>query len=558
MTGLQQILVFAGAVGLFLYGMKTLSEAVQKLTGESLRSLLKTVTKSPARGILTGAAITGVIQSSSAMTVMVVSFVNAGLLSLRQSIGLIMGANIGTTVTAWLVALFGFYFDLDIIALPLIAVAFPLLLFRNERVKTTGEALIGLALFLLAIGILKLSMESLGSDAALIGMIEGIQSHTIWAPLCFVGIGALFTFIVQSSSAAMALTIILSGKGIIPFDCAMALVLGQNIGTTLTANLAALVANTTAKQAALCHFLFNLIGVLWALPLLYLWGEKASQLITSAGGGLLSTHDLEAQTVGLALFHTLFNVINTLVLAHFIPQLARLSEWIIPSKKEVKKESRLLEGKLLSMGELSIYQTRNEIRVFAKRTFALFTRVKSYFSETNPERAEKLLRMIESERNDLVELHKSIHQFVNHSARERLSQQTQRVIQRLTLMLSQWEGVLELLELQTQTIRRKREEQIWFSQSMRDILARRTERIDQSFQLLLRALERSERPEKLLERVLQLQTSRGQISEEEMLHTEEEPPNYRANLLFMKMGATLELLAYSTLKLTEESLSLEH
>ena len=239
-----QILILLGAVGLFLFGMKTMSEALQKLSGHRLRNMLTTMAGSPVRGIVASTAITALVQSSSAVTVMIVSFVNAGMLHLTQAIAMVMGANIGTTVTAWLVVLFGISFDIDLAAVPLIAFAAPLLLLRSERLRNLGNTLIGLALMLLAIHILRDAVTHFSTLSSFENYITLLRGHGHWSPLLFVLAGAAMTAVLQSSSATTALAIILCSTGVIPFKCAMALILGDNVGTTLTANIAATMTNT--------------------------------------------------------------------------------------------------------------------------------------------------------------------------------------------------------------------------------------------------------------------------------------------------------------------------
>jgi len=255
-------LTLIGALGFFIYGMKVMREGIQKVAGSNMRKVLGMMTSNRFKGIFTGFLITSIVQSSSATTVMVVSFVNAGLLTLIQSIGVIMGANIGTTVTAWLISIVGFKVSISSFALPIIGFALPMLFSRKSKIKSWGEVLIGFAILFIGLNELKGAVPDLESDPAILEFLSSFTDMGVLSVLLFVGIGTIVTITVQSSSAAMALTLVMANNGWIPFEMAAAMVLGENIGTTITANLAAMVANVHAKRAARAHLIFNLSGIL--------------------------------------------------------------------------------------------------------------------------------------------------------------------------------------------------------------------------------------------------------------------------------------------------------
>ena len=264
---LLQIFTLFGALGMFLYGMNLMSSGLQKTAGGRMRAILGSMTSNRFKSVLTGLGITSVIQSSSATTVMVVGFVNAGLLMLEQAIGVIMGANIGTTVTAWLISLLGFKMDISVLAVPLMAVGFVLSLSKIEKRRNVSEFIIGFSLLFLGLSLMKNSVPDLQQTPEVLSFIQTWSNFGFWSVLIFMVFGTLLTLVLQSSSATMALTLIMLNLGWLPFDMAAAMVLGENIGTTITANIAAAVANTNAKRAALAHTLFNLFGVVWALIL---------------------------------------------------------------------------------------------------------------------------------------------------------------------------------------------------------------------------------------------------------------------------------------------------
>ena len=267
--GIVDVLYLLGALTLFLYGMKVMSDGLQKISGDKMRSILSAMTKNRFLGVLTGVLVTALIQSSSATTLMVVSFANAGLLSLGQSISVIMGANIGTTVTAWIISLLGFKFDIATFAVPLLAVALPLIFSKKENWNSWGEFVIGFSLLFLGLQFLKDSMPDLQSNPEILSFLQRYTDMGFGSVLLFLFIGTLMTIVVQSSSATVAITLIMCVKGWIPFEMGTAMILGENIGTTITANLAALNANVIAKRTAFSHFLFNVMGVVWVLVFYY-------------------------------------------------------------------------------------------------------------------------------------------------------------------------------------------------------------------------------------------------------------------------------------------------
>lgn len=349
-----QILKLLGSLGLFLYGMTLMSGALQKVAGEKMRSILAAMTSNSLKRVLTGLFITAIIQSSSATTVMVVSFVNAGLLSLVQSVGVIMGANIGTTVTAWIISMLGFKFDISVLSIPLIGVGFTLMMFKSKKKKSVGELIIGFSLLFLGLTFLKDSVPDLRANPEVFEFLQGWTKYGYGSVLIFVLIGTLLTIIMQSSSATMALTLVMSSYGWIPFEMAAAMVLGENIGTTITANIAAAVANVSARRAALAHLVFNIFGVIWVLaffrPVLSIVAK-----ITISVFGLDPFVSSEATLYGVSFLHTLFNITNTLLLVGFTNQIVKLVSYVIKTK-DTEEVFRLkyIQGGVLSTAELSL------------------------------------------------------------------------------------------------------------------------------------------------------------------------------------------------------------
>lgn len=375
-----QIFTLLGALGMFLYGMNLMSSGLQKASGDKLRSFLSAMTSNPFKGVMTGLGITSIIQSSSATTVMVVSFVNAGLLSLGQAIGVIMGANIGTTVTAWLVSWLGFKADISILAVPLMLFGFLFSNSKKNQRQNIGELIVGFCLLFLGLSFMKESVPDLNQTPEVLEFVKTWSSYGFSSVLIFLAFGTVLTLVLQSSSATMAITLIMLSMGWIPFNMACAMVLGENIGTTITANIAAAVGNTQAKRAAMSHTIFNVFGVIWALilftPFLALVG-KITEIIfglpnpSAERFTVTSSNTPEgvAALYGLSMLHTLFNTINTFILVWCIKYIEKLVVWIIKTPKSQEKE--IFRLKYISAGpvathELATEQAFDEIIHFAQ------------------------------------------------------------------------------------------------------------------------------------------------------------------------------------------------
>ena len=378
--GILQIFTLLGALGMFLYGMNLMSSGLQKAAGDRLRGLLSAMTSNPFKGVLTGLGITSVIQSSSATTVMVVSFVNAGLLTLAQAIGVIMGANIGTTVTAWLVSWLGFKADISILAVPLMLLGFLFSNSKKNQRQNIGELIVGFCLLFLGLSFMKNSVPDLNETPQVLEFVRSWAGHGFGSVLIFLVFGTVLTLVLQSSSATMAITLIMLSMGFIPFKMACAMVLGENIGTTITANIAAAVGNTQAKRAAMSHTIFNVFGVIWALiffrPFLSLVGkiiEVVFGLPNPAAEGFAvsgqNTPDATAALYGLSMLHTLFNTINTLILVWCVKLIEKAVVWIVKTPKN--QENEVFRLKYISAGplatpELATEQAFEEIIHFAQ------------------------------------------------------------------------------------------------------------------------------------------------------------------------------------------------
>lgn len=374
---LFEILKLIGALGFFIYGMKVMSEGIQKIAGSKMRKILSLMTSNRFYGVLTGFIITSLVQSSSATTVMVVSFVNAGLLSLVESIGIIMGANIGTTITAWLISIFGFKIKIASISLPIIAIGFPMLFASNDKVKSWGEFLIGFALLFIGLNELKQAVPDIKNNSEILAFLQDYADMGILSTLFFVGVGTILTLMVQSSSAAMALTLIMCHNGWVPFELAAAMVLGENIGTTVTANLAAMVGNIHAKRTARAHFIFNFFGVVWMVTILhYFVGLIDMYMLQVHGVSPLNPDDYTSIPIALSIFHTSFNIINVILLIGFVKFIVDISIKLVPSTGDADEEFHLhhIKTSVMSTPEISILEAQKEIELFGKITSKSFSK----------------------------------------------------------------------------------------------------------------------------------------------------------------------------------------
>ncbi|MDB4542842.1 Na/Pi symporter [bacterium] len=351
--GITDLLTLLGALGLFLYGMKVMSDALLELAGDRMRKILATTTSNRLYAVLTGFSITAIIQSSSATTLMVISFTNAGLLTLTEAIGVIMGANIGTTVTAWLISLFGFKVSISAMALPLVGMGFLLTLLRQRNYQQWGYFVIGFAVLFIGLQFLKDSVPDIRNNPEILSFLSSYTSMGFISVLLFMIIGAVLTMVVQSSSAAMALTLLMTYEGWVPFDMAAAMVLGQNIGTTITAYLASLVANYQAKRAARAHLIFNALGVIWTLAAFYPF-LRFVEFVALRSEGASPFVEAAAVPVALSLFHTIFNVLNTILLIGFIDPLARFVERLVP--EVVEKDAEIDQPVYLNKASMEFSQ----------------------------------------------------------------------------------------------------------------------------------------------------------------------------------------------------------
>ena len=458
-----------GALGLLIYGMRMMSEALQKMAGPQLRHILGKMTTNRLTGMLTGTFVTCAVQSSSATTVMTVSFVSAGLLTLAQAISVIMGANIGTTLTAWIMSL-GYNVDLTNVVFPAFAVGITLIYMKRRRFM--GDFLFGIAFMFLSLVMLSAAGREmdLEHNESVVRFFASFNTDSYWTILAFLGIGTLITCIVQSSAAVMAITILLCSTGVLPIYLGIALVMGENIGTTATANLAALGANTQARRAALAHLLFNVFGVVWVLCLFYPFVDMVCRMVgyevappSPPEGGTIEMQTAEGGasiSVVLAMFHTCFNVTNTAILIGLVPQLERVVCWLLPEKAQSPKEEfhlQYIQANLMQTPEISVLQAQKETAQFGERIQKMFGMVRSLMDEQDETKFTHLYSQIEQQEDYTDRMEIEIARFLEQVSENHLSDDTKTKVRQMMREVGELESIGDACYNLARTTKRRQE-----------------------------------------------------------------------------------------------------
>ena len=542
MDAVFKILTLLGSLGLFLYGMTLMSEALQKVAGDKLRNILAAMTSNSVSRILTGLFVTAVIQSSSATTVMVVSFVNAGLLSLVQSIGVIMGANIGTTFTAWLISLLGFKADIAILAIPLIAFGFVFMMCKAKKKKSIGELIIGFSLLFLGLSFLKESVPDLRSTPEVLEFLQQWTNYGFGSVLMFVGVGTILTIVLQSSSATMALTLVMCNNGWIPFEMGAAMVLGENIGTTITANIAASVANVSARRAAMGHSVFNVFGVIWCLILFHPFLNVVSKIIMAMGldNPLVAGASSNSVLYAISMVHTLFNIINTLLLVWFTNQIATLVTKIIKGKKDEEVfRLQFIQGGMLSTSELSLNQAKEEIVHYADICRRQYEYAKKAVNETDPEKFDALYKKLEhyEQVTDRIEL--EIAKFLDAVKDGVISEESARRIQAMYKIISELESVGDSGFNIARILQRRNIHNMKFDEAMVKKLNYMLDLLNQGFEAMIYNLKKGYTQINDIANAQDIEQDineyRNNLKEEHLLNLENKTYNYLTGVYYMDL-----------------------
>lgn len=556
--GILQIFTLLGALGMFLYGMNLMSSGLQKAAGDRLRGFLSAMTSNPFKRVMTGLGITAIIQSSSATTVMVVSFVNAGLLTLVQAIGVIMGANIGTTVTAWLVSWLGFKADISILAVPFMLLGFLFSNSKKSQHRNIGELIVGFSLLFLGLSFMKESVPDLSETPQVLEFVKTWSGYGFWSVLIFLAFGTILTLVLQSSSATMAITLIMLSMGYIPFDMACAMVLGENIGTTITANIAASVGNVSAKRAAMSHTIFNVFGVIWALilfrPFLGLVGKiiELFGLPNPAAEGFAvadpNSADGTAALYGLSMLHTLFNTINTLILIWFTSYIEKLVKLIIKAPANQESEAfrlKYIEAGPLATPELDTEQAFKEIIHFAQISKNGLGYARAAINETDPDKFEELRgKLVKYEEiSDRIEY--EIATFLNAVSAKEISGKTSREIKIMYKIIGELESLGDSGESISRILSRKNIHKKVFDQDSIKKLNSMAALVEETYDVMITNLKKAfdgnlteiSNAYAAEDRINNL---RNNLRDEEIESIENERKNYQTSVYYMDIVSEFE------------------
>ncbi len=572
---------------MFLYGMKVMSEGLQKAAGDRLRNILGAMTRNRATGTLTGFFITALIQSSSASTVMVVSFVNAGLMTLSQSMAVIMGANVGTTFTAWVIALFGFKVDIAAFALPLIGVSVPLLFSKKSRTKSIGEFGIGFAFLFMGLSLISKYVPDLQQNPEMFEFLQRYTSMGFGSVLIFCLVGIIVTMIIQSSAATFAITLIMCSKGWITFDLACALVLGSNIGTTITPLLASLSGNVAAKRTAMGHLLFNLLGTVWTLAIFFPFVDLTQWVTQEIGQGdpsqlysyvsgleasdpalyasvmqaelpatdPLITHHLTtimtlqiSVSFGLSIFHTLFNLINLSIMIWLTKVYVKIVEWIVPAKRKGDDEFQLkfISSGMLSASELNITQAEKEIAVFADRVNRMLSMARELVhTKGNSEDFNKRSSRLEKYEDISDRMEIEIANYLNRCAEGRLSNEGKRHVSAMLAIVSEIESIADCCSGVGKILLRKQQGNVHFNEEIYhniDVMFDYVQKAMDNMLLLLRDLENNSSEDIIssYNREREINNMRNTLRAANIENIKEHHYEYQAGIYYMDIVSTLE------------------
>lgn len=549
--GIIKLLILIGSLGFFIYGMKIMSEGIQQAAGNKLRQMLGSITSNRVKGVLAGFGITSIVQSSSVTTVMTVSFVNAGLMTLRESAGVMMGANIGTTITGWLVLMLGFKVNISDYALIIIAFATPMLFMAKGKVRAWANALFGFCILFIGLHYLKEAVPDLDHSSSIVQFF--VDYKDVWyGSIMFVMLGALVTIVIQSSSAAMTLTLTMVSTGIIPFEVACAMVLGENIGTTITAELASLIANVHAKRSARIHSMFNIIGVGWMLLILPFFLDLVGYVVA---GTDFDPNNTEMSTSGIALFHTMFNLTNVLLLIWFVPQLVNVAIRTVKSRGDADEEFKLdyISGPLGSTAELCILEAKKEVAKFGKITAKMNKFTSTFINSTDKKEKNKMLRKLEKyeEITDRVEI--EIADYLGKTAQLEMSQEASSRMRDMLNISTDLERIGDIFYQISKTLERKDQDKIYFTPEQREGVNEMMKLVGEAFEIMNHNLN-SEYGTISLDKAINKEREINQLRDElreEHLTTIGEGNNLNNALIYSNLFSSLEKVGDHIINVSE-------
>ena len=560
MSNLLQVFTLIGALGMFLYGMTLMSEGLQKTAGDKLRSFLASMTSNKFKRVITGLGVTALVQSSSATTIMVVSFVNAGLLTLGNAIGVIMGANIGTTLTAWVTAL-GFSVDISVFSVPLMALGFILHASKKQKNKSIGEFVVGFAIMFLGLSFMKSSAGAILSNKdAMLAFFSHFTGFGFWSQMIFLLAGTILTIVLQASSATMAITMLLTTSGLIDFQLACAMVLGENIGTTITANMAAAVGNTSAKRAARAHTVFNVFGVIWMLIIFRPFLNLVGVVMETLGFANPLQVDLTAPGAdqsllyGISMLHTLFNITNTLILIWFTSTIEKIVVWMVKAPKgEEVFRLKYISGGPLSTAELSLNEAQQEMIHFAEICRNGFSYLRQAVNEQNPDKFdalnEKLIKY--EEITDRIEF--EIASYLNEVSKNEISEEAADKIKSMYKIIKEMESLGDSGESIGRILKRKNAHGKSFDKSLLDRLNKMMDLVQKGYDTMVANLKNPDLKDisNALNAEYNINECRNHLREEHIVNIESNSYNYLTGVYYIDVLNELEKIGDFLINISE-------
>jgi len=547
--GLWEVLQILGSLAFFIYGMKVMSEGIQRAAGAQMRNILRTMTKNRFLGVFTGFLITALVQSSSATTVMTVSFVNAGLLSLVESAGVMMGANVGTTITGWIISLLGFKIKLSAYSIPLFAIAVPMLLSNRGKVKYWGQFILGFAILFMGLSLLKKAVPDLKGNPEALEWLTSFSNWGFLSRVIFVLIGAFVTVIIQSSSAAMAVTLTMVAQGWLPLDVAAAMILGENIGTTITAEIASLVGNTSAKRSARIHSMFNIIGVTWMVILLPVFLPFVIDFMQDYAG----TTDAP---ITLAAFHTFFNLTNVIIMLAFVPLLVRAAIWSVKGSAEDADEFNLkFIGNSSKTPELALPELQKEAGHFGEVVSRMSDFTRTLINSVEPKKQKKAMKKLKKYEKISDRMEVEITEYITDLSNGELTAKTSQRLRSVINICNDLERAGDVYFQISKTFELKIEERAYFTPQQRENLNAFCDKIDLAFEEMVRNLNAQDYDKVNIETAIQLEKDinafRNQLREQHLNNLGTKDYNVKSAMMYNNIFHALEKIGDHIINVTE-------
>jgi len=553
--GIWNILQIVGSLAFFIYGMKMMSEGIQRAAGAQLRNILRAMTKNRYLGVLTGFLVTALVQSSSASTVMTVSFVNAGLLSLVESAGIMMGANIGTTVTGWIISILGFKIKLSVYSIPLFAIGLPMLFSNWGKIKYWGEFIIGFAILFMGLSFLKEAVPDIKNNPEVLSFLQGFTNWGIFSSILFVFIGALVTIIVQSSSAAMAITLTMCAQGWLPFEIAASMILGENIGTTITAELASLVGNTNAKRSARIHSMFNIIGVTWMVLLLPFLLPLLGDFVVNVMGQP-DPYTAAGMPIGLSAFHTAFNLTNVLLMLAFVPLLVKAAIWSVPSSGEDDEEGLKFIGTGSRTPELAIIEVQKEVARFGSIASRMSEFAQSLLNATKDKKRAKMLKKLHKYETITDNFELEITEYVSKLADQKMTHKTSQKLRSYLNICNDLERIGDLFFQLSKILERKVEDKVYFIPEQRNELNIMFEKVDSAFEVMISNISNVHYDSVTIEAALEAESAinaqRDIMKDYNLSNIGNPEYNVNSGMVYNSMFSVLEKIGDHIINVTED------